>query len=68
MAHARLDQKEAALEAFDRALAINPKFAEAAFARGNVLNSQGDAREARLAWDQAAALAPGSPWPEGHGR
>ncbi len=60
VAHARLDEKEAALVAFDRALALDPQFPEAAYARGNVLNSQGDAREARLAWDHAAALAPGS--------
>jgi len=51
-----------ALAAADRALAIDPQFAEAAFNRALILERLGLAGEARNAWQHYLALDPDSAW------
>lgn len=54
-----LGQEARALEAFDRALALNPRYLEAHVHRGLVLNALGRVEEGRAAF--AAATAAGGP-------
>src|SRR5690606_473618 len=54
-----LGQEARALEAFDRALALNPRYLEAHVHRGIVLNALGRVEEGREAF--AAAAASGGP-------
>jgi Flp pilus assembly protein TadD len=52
-------QTEAALESFDRALAIEPRFAKAHCNRGVALAELGQWQEALASYDQALRIAPG---------
>jgi tetratricopeptide (TPR) repeat protein len=56
LALAMVDQPEEAIEAFDRALALNPSYVEAHVNRGVLLGDLGRADEARSAFARAAAL------------
>lgn len=57
-AHLRLNQDDAALESFDRAIACEPGFADAYGNRANVLADMGRLGEAVVAFDRALALRP----------
>ncbi|WP_421999449.1 tetratricopeptide repeat protein [Reyranella sp.] len=49
-------QSQAALEAFDRALAVLPDFADAIMARAELLDAQGRTEEARVEYQRARRL------------
>lgn len=57
----RRSQPDAALGAFDRALARDPRFADAHFHLGNLHREQRRSREAVAAYERALAGAPGHP-------
>jgi tetratricopeptide (TPR) repeat protein len=60
MARHMVEQREAALEAFDRALQLNERYVEAHIHRGLVLSEMGRSEEAAEAFD-AARKASGEP-------
>jgi protein O-GlcNAc transferase len=54
-----LNQPEAALLSFEKALAIRPDYAEALYGRGNILRRRGELEAALASYDRALAIAPG---------
>src|SRR3989338_4169712 len=54
----KLGRNEEALAAYDKALAIDPKYAFAHYNRGNVLEKLGRDQEALAAYDKALAIDP----------
>ncbi|WP_421725747.1 tetratricopeptide repeat protein [Bauldia sp.] len=60
-AHLHAGRLDAALKAFDAALALAPQFAEAHCSRGVALQEQGRFDEALAAFDRALALKPAYP-------
>lgn len=60
-AHLHAGRLDAALAAFDAAIAIAPQFAEAHCSRGVALQQSGQLLEALAAFDQALALRPAYP-------
>ena len=60
----RRSQPDAALAAFNRALASDPRCADAHFHLATALEQLNNATEARQHWETFLALAPESPWAE----
>ena len=68
LAFAFLGQRERALEEFERALAINPRYLEAHIHRGIVLNELGRSEEAAVAFRAAVSGGGGEGGSEGFSR
>ena len=57
-ANQNLDQLEDAIEAFKKALSINPNYAEGHYNMGTTLKKQGELEEAVEAYNKAIAINP----------
>jgi tetratricopeptide (TPR) repeat protein len=54
-----IDYKEAAIDCYDKAIALNPNFAEFYYNKGVVLYNLGKKEEAMASYDAALKLNPG---------